>query len=74
MTDLEKNGWVSIFKSNDSVDVDLKKSKLAAAGIEANVFDHQDSMLTSLNSTKLSVSLYVHKDDEAKAQDIIQNN
>ncbi len=74
MTDLDKNDWVSIFKSMDKVDVDLKRSKLEAAGIESNTFNHQDSMLTSLNSTDYFVSLYVHINDEVKAIDIIQNN
>lgn len=74
MTDLDKNGWVSIFKSTDGVDVDLKRSKLESAGIESHTFNHQDSMLTSLNSTNFSVSLYVHKDDVAKATEIIKNH
>jgi hypothetical protein len=73
MEKLEKDGWVSIFKSADSIDVNLKKSKLEAAGINSVTFDHQDSMLTSLNDTKLMVSLFVHKNDVDKAREVIEN-
>jgi hypothetical protein len=74
MASLDKKDWVSIYKSMDGVDVNLKRSKLEAAGIESNTFNHQDSMLKSLNDTNFMVSLYVHKDDEAKATEIITNN
>jgi hypothetical protein len=74
MAGLDKKDWVSIFKSMDAVDVDLKRSKLEASGIESNTFNHQDSMLKSLNNTDFMVSLYVHIKDESKALEIIQNN
>ena len=74
MSEFDKNDWVSIFKSMDNIDVKLKRSKLEAAGIESNIFNHQDSMLTSLNSTDFSVSLYVHQNDEQKAKEIIENH
>ncbi|MFT4752877.1 MAG: hypothetical protein ACI85Q_000413 [Salibacteraceae bacterium] len=72
MADLDKRNWVSIFKSMDGVDVNLKRSKLEAAGIESNTFNHQDSMLKSLNDTDFMVSLYVHQNDEEKAKEIIK--
>jgi hypothetical protein len=72
MEELIKKGWVIIFKSIDSIDVNLKKSKLIASGVEAITFDHQDSMMTSLNDTNFMVSLFVHKNDEEKAKGIIE--
>lgn len=74
MNDLQKDGWVSIFKSNDSMDVSLKKAKLESMGIQAVIFDHQDSMLPTLNETKLRVALLVHENDQEKAKDAISNN
>ncbi|MGB0392044.1 MAG: putative signal transducing protein [Salibacteraceae bacterium] len=74
MAGLDKKDWVSIFESMDGLDVNLKRSKLEASGIESNTFNHQDSMLKSLNDTDLMVSLYVHIKDEAKAREIISNN
>ena len=73
MTGLDKKDWVSIFQSMDGIDVNLKRSKLESAGIESNTFNHQDSMLKSLNDTDFMVSLYVHVNDEEKAKEIIQN-
>lgn len=73
MSDLQKDGWVSIFKSNDSMDVNLKKSKLESLGIEAVIFDHQDTMLPTLNETKLRVSLLVHENDQERAENAISN-
>lgn len=74
MTGMDNKDWVSIFESNDSVDVNLKRSKLEAAGIESNTFNHQDSMLKSLNDNDLKVSLFVHVNDEEHARQIIENN
>lgn len=73
MSGLNKEGWVNIFKSTDRIDVSLKKSKLANAGVDAITFNHQDSMLASLNTTDFSVSLYVHENDIEKAKKIIEN-
>jgi len=74
MSELQKEGWITIFKSNDSLDVSLKKSKLESIGIAAVIFDHQDSMLTALNETKLRVSLLVHENDKETAEKAISNN
>ena len=71
MEELIKKGWVMIFKSGDATDVRIKKSKLMDSGVEAITFDHQDSMLTALNDTNFSVSLFVHKKDEETARKII---
>lgn len=72
MNTLNKDGWVSILTSNTELDVSLKKSKLESQGIEAIVFNHQDSMLKSLNDTDFMVSLYVHENDVDKAKRIIE--
>ena len=72
MEELTKKGWITIFKSMDGIDVNLKKSKLEASGLSATTFNHQDSMLKSLNDTNFMVSLLVHKDDEATALEIIK--
>tara|TARA_R110002050_G_scaffold200591_1_gene335510 strand:+ start:55237 stop:55455 length:219 start_codon:yes stop_codon:yes gene_type:complete len=71
MEELLKKGWVLIFKSVDGTDAKIKKSKLSAAGIEVIAFDHQDSMMTSLNDTNFMVSLFVHQKDEASAKEIL---
>ena len=73
MAEFDKEGWVKIFTSTDSIDVSLKKSKLAEAEIEAISFNHQDSMLASLNTTDFSVSLYVHQNDVDRAKKTIEN-
>ena len=73
MTSIDKKDWVTIFQSTDSVDVNLKRLKLENSGIESNTFNHQDSMLKSLNSDFM-VSLYVHLKDEKKAREVIENN
>jgi len=73
MGGLNKDGWVMISKSTDSTDINILKLKLADSGVEAITFDHQDSMLTSLNDTNYSVSLYVHESDVDKAKKIIEN-
>lgn len=73
MAELDKEGWVKIFTSTDSIDVSLKKSKLAEAEIEVISFNHQDSMLASLNTTDFSVSLYVHQNDVDSAKKAIEN-
>lgn len=72
MEELIKKGWVLIFKSVDGSDVKIKKSKLSASGIEAVAFDHQDSMIPSLNDTNFMVSLFVHQKDEEAAKKIIE--
>lgn len=72
MNVLNKDGWVSILTSNHELDINLKKSKLESQGIEAIVFNHQDSMLKSLNDTDFMVSLYVHENDIEKAKQIIE--
>lgn len=73
MKEFKKEGWVNIFKSMDGLDVGIKKSKLESVGIEAITFNHQDSMLTSLNDTDFMVSLYVHENDLPRASEVIQN-
>ncbi len=73
MSGLNKDGWVMVLRSTDSTDIDILKLKLADMGIEAITFNHQDSMLTSLNDTNYSVSLYVHENDVKKAKEIIDN-
>ncbi len=74
MNELLDKGWVVIFMSTDGIDVNLKKSKLAANGIEAVTFNHQDTMLKSLNDTNFMVSLFVHGNDLEKSKEIIENN
>lgn len=73
MSGLNKEGWVMILNSTDSTDVNILKLKLASMGIEAITFNHQDSMLTSLNDSNYAVSLYVHENDVEKAKEIIEN-
>lgn len=73
MEGLSKEGWVSVYKSTDGTDVNLLKGKLQSMGIDAVTFNHQDSMLTSLNDTNYSVSLYVHENDVEKVKEIIEN-
>ena len=73
MEELLKKGWVQILKSTDGTDMNILKLKLADSGVEAVTFDHQDSMLTSLNDTNYMVSLYVHENDVEKAKKIIEN-
>lgn len=71
MSEFKKEEWVEILKTTDSFDANLLKSKLSEQGIETVAFDHQDSMMTMLNSSKLMVTLYVHKNDFEKAKTII---
>lgn len=71
MEDLIKNGWVNIFQSTDSFDAKLVQSKLENQGIEVVIFNHQDSMMTSLNSSQYGVSLFVKEKDVLKAKDLI---
>lgn len=73
MEELIKKGWTLILKSTDGSDLNILKLKLADSGIEAVVFDHQDSMLKSLNDTNYMVSLFVHENDVEKAKQIIEN-
>ena len=73
MEGLNKEGWVSVYKSTDGMDVNLLHGKLESMGIDAIIFNHQDSMLTSLNDTNYSVSLYVHENDVEKVKEIIQS-
>jgi hypothetical protein len=73
MEDFKKDDWVMVFSSPDSTDVNILKLKLADSGIDAVIFNHQDSMLTSLNDVNYSVTLYVHENDAAKAKQIIEN-
>ena len=73
MGGLNKDGWVMISKSIDATDITILKLKFADSGVEAITFDHQDSMLTSLNDTNYSVSLYVHEKDVDVAKKIIEN-
>lgn len=73
MEELIKKGWTQILKSTDGSDLNILKLKLADSGIEAVVFDHQDSMLKSLNDTNYMVSLFVHENDVEKAKQIIEN-
>ena len=72
MTDFNKEDWVEILNTTDSFDANLIKSKLNEQGIATVAFDHQDSMMTMLNASKLLVTLYVHKNDVEKAQQIIK--
>lgn len=72
MNGLDKDGWVSIITSTKELDINLKKSKLESNGIEAIIFNHQDSMLKSLNDTDFMVSLYVHENDIENAKKIIE--
>lgn len=71
MKDFNSDDWVQVLQTTDSFDAHLLRSKLNEAGIETVAFDHQDSMMTMLNSSKLMVTLYVHKDKEAAANAII---
>lgn len=71
MNEFNKEDWVEILQTTDKFDANLLKSKLTEKGINAVAFDHQDSMMTMLNASKLMVTLYVHKDDEEKAKSII---
>lgn len=73
MEELIKKGWVMIIKSTNGSDMNILKLKLADSGVEAITFDHQDSMLKSLNDTNYMVSLYVHENDVEKAKQIIEN-
>ena len=73
MEGFNKEEWVMIAKSTDGTDVKILKLKLADSGIEAVTFDHQDSMLTSLNDTNYSVTLYVHQNDVEKAKALLEN-
>ena len=51
MSGLNKEGWVMVYNSIDGTDITILESKLNELGIEAITFNHQDSMLTSLNDT-----------------------
>ena len=73
MAGLNKEGWVPVYTTTDSLDVQLLHAKLSEMGIESVAFDHQDTMLTSLNDTNYSVSLYVHEKDADKVKEIIEN-
>ncbi len=68
-----KEGWVMVYNSIDGTDINILASKLNDMGIEAVAFNHQDSMLTSLNDTNYTMSLYVHESDVAKAKEVIEN-
>jgi hypothetical protein len=72
MNGLGKDNWVSILTSSKELDINLKKSKLESQGIEAIIFNHQDSMLKSLNDTDFMVSLYVHENDVENAKKVIE--
>lgn len=73
MSGLNKEGWVMVYNSIDGTDITILESKLNELGIEATTFNHQDSMLTSLNDTNYTQSLYVHEKDLARAKEIIEN-
>lgn len=71
MNEFNKEDWVEVLQTTDKFDANLLKSKLTEQGVKAFAFDHQDSMMTMLNASKLMVTIFVHKDDEKKAKSII---
>ncbi len=66
------NDWVLITASADKFDLELKKKRLEEAGILSVLFNHQDSMIPSLNETDYEVGLYVHRSQAEKAKAIIE--
>lgn len=62
-------GWISVYSSNDPLQVEIRKSLLAEHGVNAVILDQHDSFY------KIGeVLLYVHEQDMAKAQFILNNN
>ena len=65
--------WKLVIESTDKFDIDLKMAKLKEAGINAVLYNHQDSEFLNLN-LKLEAGIYVQSSDLETAKSIISTS
>ena len=69
--DMDLNTKVSVFEGDKPQEVQLIKSKLEEAGIEAEIDNSYMSFLSTPTATNLKVKVYLR--DEKKAFDVIDH-
>lgn len=67
------DNWKPVFRSTSDAEVSIVRAYLADNGIESEPLSSHDSVLPVLNDGSETV-LYVHRDNEPAARDLIQNH
>ena len=70
----QKNNWKLLFKSQNPVDIELKKKTLENNDIKCHILNKMDSSFNSISFAGETIELYVLNKDFAKAVNFIKKS